>query len=90
MITGPAGVGKEIAARMIHQWSPRVGSPFIVVSAAMMSPDRVEEELFGSEQDGIARPGLLEQAHGGTLSVDTPGPAGDGCRFRLGLPVGPV
>jgi two-component system nitrogen regulation response regulator NtrX len=70
MITGPAGVGKEIAARMIHQWSPRVGSPFIVVSAAMMSPDRVEEELFGSEQDGIARPGLLEQAHGGTLFLD--------------------
>jgi two-component system nitrogen regulation response regulator NtrX len=55
---------------MIHQWSPRVGSPFIVVSAAMMSPDRVEEELFGSEHDGIARPGLLEQAHGGTLFLD--------------------
>ncbi|QNN65890.1 sigma-54-dependent Fis family transcriptional regulator [Sphingomonas rhizophila] len=70
MITGPAGVGKEIAARMIHQWSPRAGSPFIVVSAAMMSPDRVEEELFGSEQDGVARPGLLEQAHGGTLFLD--------------------
>ena len=63
LITGPAGVGKEIAARMIHQWSPRAKAPFIVVSAAMMSPDRVEEELFGSEVDGVARPGLLEQAH---------------------------
>ena len=63
MITGPAGVGKEIAARMIHNWSPRAKAPFIVVSAAMMSPDRVEEELFGSEADGVARPGLLEQAH---------------------------
>ncbi|MEO5809910.1 MAG: sigma-54 dependent transcriptional regulator [Sphingomicrobium sp.] len=70
MITGPAGVGKEIAARMIHQWSPRANAPFIVVSAAMMSPERVEEELFGSEHDGIARPGLLEQAHGGTLFLD--------------------
>ncbi len=70
MITGPAGVGKEIAARMIHQWSPRANAPFIVVSAAMMSPERVEEELFGSENDGIARPGLLEQAHGGTLFLD--------------------
>jgi two-component system nitrogen regulation response regulator NtrX len=36
----------------------------------MMSPDRVEEELFGSEADGVARPGLLEQAHGGTLFLD--------------------
>ena len=70
MITGPAGVGKEIAARMIHQWSPRANAPFIVVSAAMMSPERVEEELFGSEHDGVARPGLLEQAHGGTLFLD--------------------
>jgi two-component system nitrogen regulation response regulator NtrX len=70
LITGPAGVGKEIAARMIHQWSPRVKAPFIVVSAAMMSPERVEEELFGSESDGVARPGLLEQAHGGTLFLD--------------------
>ena len=70
LITGPAGVGKEIAARMIHQWSPRAKGPFIVLSAAMMSPDRLEEELFGSEVDGVARPGLLEQAHGGTLFLD--------------------
>ncbi|MFL6757576.1 MAG: sigma-54-dependent transcriptional regulator [Sphingomicrobium sp.] len=70
LITGPAGVGKEIAARMIHNWSPRADAPFIVLSAAMMSPERVEEELFGSEQNGISRPGLLEQAHGGTLFLD--------------------
>ncbi|QIK77587.1 sigma-54-dependent Fis family transcriptional regulator [Sphingomonas piscis] len=70
MVTGPAGVGKEIAARMIHQWSPRSNAPFIVLSAATMSPERVEEELFGSETDGVARPGLLEQAHGGTLFLD--------------------
>ena len=70
MITGPAGVGKEVAARTIHQWSPRAAAPFIVLSAAVMSPDRVEEELFGSETEGLARPGLLEQAHGGTLFLD--------------------
>jgi two-component system nitrogen regulation response regulator NtrX len=70
MITGPAGVGKEIAARMIHNWSPRASAPFIVLSAAMMSPERVEEELFGTEQNGVSRPGLLEQAHGGTLFLD--------------------
>src|SRR5215213_6850972 len=70
LITGPGGVGKEIAARMIHAWSTRAKAPFIVLSAAMMSPDRVEEELFGVENEGVSRPGLLEQAHGGTLFLD--------------------
>src|SRR6476659_1470974 len=70
LISGPPGVGKEIAARMIHLWSPRAKAPFIVLSAAMMSPERVEEELFGSEAEGTARPGLLEHAHGGTLFLD--------------------
>jgi two-component system nitrogen regulation response regulator NtrX len=55
---------------MIHQWSPRAAAPFIVLSAAMMSPERVEEELFGSEAEGVVRPGLLEHAHGGTLFLD--------------------
>ncbi|WP_300974597.1 sigma-54 dependent transcriptional regulator [Sphingomonas sp. LHG3406-1] len=70
LITGPAGVGKEIAARTIHNWSTRAGGPFVTVAAARMDPDRVEEELFGSEIDGVARPGFLEQAHGGTLFLD--------------------
>src|SRR5256885_4988171 len=70
LISGPPGVGKEIAARMIHQWSLRAKAPFIVLSAAVMSPERVEEELFGSESDGAVRPGLLEHAHGGTLFLD--------------------
>jgi two-component system, NtrC family, nitrogen regulation response regulator NtrX len=70
LISGPPGVGKEIAARMIHQWSLRARAPFIVLSAAMMSPERVEEELFGTEAEGVMRPGLLEHAHGGTLFLD--------------------
>jgi two-component system nitrogen regulation response regulator NtrX len=71
LITGPAGVGKEVAARLLHNWSARVKAPFIVVSAARMTPERVEEELFGVEEGGeLARPGLLEQAHGGTLFLD--------------------
>ncbi|MES2291020.1 MAG: sigma-54 dependent transcriptional regulator [Pseudomonadota bacterium] len=70
LITGPAGVGKEIAARMLHNWSPRIGAPFVVVSAARMDPERVEEELFGSEEGDEIRPGLLERAHGGTLFLD--------------------
>lgn len=70
LISGPPGVGKEIAARMIHQWSPRSAAPFIVLSAATMSPERVEEELFGSENEDAVRSGLLEHAHGGTLFLD--------------------
>ena len=70
LITGPAGVGKEIAARMLHNWSPRIDAPFVVVSAARMEPERVEEELFGSEEGDVTRPGLLERAHGGTLFLD--------------------
>ncbi|HEY0114208.1 MAG TPA: sigma-54 dependent transcriptional regulator [Allosphingosinicella sp.] len=71
LISGPAGVGKEVAARLLHDWSTRTRGPFIVVSAARMTPERVEEELFGVEEGGeLARPGLLEQAHGGTLFID--------------------
>ena len=71
LISGPAGVGKEVAARLLHNWSPRAKAPFIVVTAARMTPERVEEELFGVEEGGeLARPGLLEQAHGGTLFLD--------------------
>ncbi|WP_425229670.1 sigma-54-dependent transcriptional regulator [Sphingomonas sp.] len=71
LIMGPAGVGKEVAARLLHGWSNRAGGSFIVVSAARMTPERVEEELFGVEEGGdLVRPGLLEQAHGGTLFLD--------------------
>ncbi|PTQ10251.1 sigma-54-dependent Fis family transcriptional regulator [Sphingomonas oleivorans] len=71
LISGPAGVGKEVAARLLHLWSPRANAAFIVVSAARMTPERVEEELFGVEEGNeLIRPGLLEQAHGGTLFLD--------------------
>ena len=71
LIMGGPGVGKEVAARLLHGWSLRGTAPFTVVSAALMSPERVEEELFGVEQGGdLVRPGLLEQAHGGTLFLD--------------------
>jgi len=71
LIMGSAGVGKEVAARLLHSWSQRAQGPFIVVSAARMTPERVEEELFGVEEAGdLVRTGLLEQAHGGTLFLD--------------------
>ena len=71
LVTGPAGVGKEVAARLLHNWSGRALQPFVIVSAVSMEPERVEEALFGSERpDGTVLPGLLEKAHGGTLFLD--------------------
>ncbi|HET9509714.1 MAG TPA: sigma-54 dependent transcriptional regulator [Sphingomonas sp.] len=71
LISGSAGVGKEVAARLLHGWSGRANAPFVIVSAARMTPERVEEELFGVEESGdLVRPVLLEQAHGGTLFLD--------------------
>ena len=71
LIQGPAGSGKEVAARLLHRWSNRADRPFVVVAAARMSPERVEAELFGEERDGdLLRPGLLEVADGGTLFID--------------------
>ena len=71
LITGPAGAGKEVAARLLHSWSARAGSAFVSVSSARITPERFEQELFGEEQDGsLVRPGLLEMADGGTLYLD--------------------
>ncbi|MBB4856792.1 two-component system nitrogen regulation response regulator NtrX [Novosphingobium chloroacetimidivorans] len=71
LITGPAGVGKEVAARLLHSWSPRAGSAFVCVNSARITPERFEQELFGEELDGsLLRPGLLEMADGGTLYFD--------------------
>ena len=72
MLFGPMGSGKELAARSIHNWSTRTEAPFVVVSAATMLPERMEEELFGVEDQhgNPTRVGKLEEAHGGTLYLD--------------------
>jgi two-component system nitrogen regulation response regulator NtrX len=71
LITGPAGVGKEVAARLLHSWSPRAGRAFVSVNSARITPERFEQELFGEEVDGsLVRAGLLELADGGTLYLD--------------------
>jgi two-component system nitrogen regulation response regulator NtrX len=71
MLTGPAGVGKEIAARYIHAHSNRSGAPFVTVNSASIEPDRMEEVLFGREDSGRGvEPGLLEEANGGVIYFD--------------------
>ena len=76
LLSGPAGSGKEVAARMLHRRSKRATGPFVVVNCATMHPDRLEIELFGVERtaesngDAPGKIGFLEQAHGGTLLLD--------------------
>ena len=71
MLTGPAGAGKEIAARYIHTNSNRAGAPFVTVSSASIEPERMEEVLFGREspERGVEK-GLLEEASGGVVYFD--------------------
>lgn len=73
LVSGPPGAGKELVARQLHQRSRRAGGPFVTLNVAAMSPDRMEQELFGFEQVAGAeghRIGVLEEAHGGTLFLD--------------------
>ena len=71
LVSGPAGAGKEVAARLLHAWSPRADKAFVTVNSARITSDRFEHELFGEEADGkLVRPGLLELADGGTLYLD--------------------
>ena len=72
LISGPPGAGKETAARMIHNASPRAQAEFLAISAAGMTPERMDVELFGQEGEA-GRPdkvGVFERAHGGTLYLD--------------------
>ena len=75
LISGMAGSGKEIVARMIHARSRRSEGPFVALNCATLNPARFEEELFGVEagtDPGVTprRAGVLERAHGGTLLLD--------------------
>src|ERR1700749_4346843 len=70
-ITGPAGSGKELVARLIHARSRRAGNAFVAINCATMDPSRIEAELFGVEAtDGPRKTGLFELAHNGTLYLD--------------------
>jgi two-component system nitrogen regulation response regulator NtrX len=72
LISGPPGSGKETTARLIHAASPRAKGEFVAISAAGMTPERMDLELFGEEGvDGRPRKiGVFERAHGGTLYID--------------------
>lgn len=75
LISGESGTGKDLVARLLHQWSGRAQAPFVDLNCAALAEQMLETELFGVERGafpGAERrtPGLLELSTGGTLYLD--------------------
>jgi len=75
LIFGESGTGKEVAARLMHEKSPRAGKPFIEVNCAAIPQELIESELFGHEKGSFTgafekKNGKFELADGGTLFLD--------------------
>lgn len=87
LLLGETGVGKELIAHWVHRRSPRRGGPFLAFNCAALPRELLEAELFGVERGAAtgveARPGLFEQAHGGSLFLDEVGDTAAETQVRL-------
>ncbi|MFO0674876.1 MAG: sigma-54-dependent Fis family transcriptional regulator [Polyangiaceae bacterium] len=75
LLRGETGTGKEVAARSIHDASPRKTGPFVAVDCGAIPENLFESELFGHAKGAFTganadRPGVFEEASGGTLFLD--------------------
>ncbi len=75
LLQGESGTGKELAARAIHEHSPRKGRPFVTINCGALPETLFESEMFGHEAGAFtgatqAKKGVFEQANGGTLFLD--------------------
>ncbi|HEY1695253.1 MAG TPA: sigma-54 dependent transcriptional regulator [Polyangiaceae bacterium] len=88
LLRGESGTGKELAARAIHDQSPRHAGPFVVIHCAALPDTLLESELFGYEKGAFTgaacrKPGRVELAQGGTLLLDEIGDVGLQTQVKL-------
>jgi two-component system response regulator HydG len=88
LVIGESGTGKELAARYIHENSPRVKAPFIAINCGAIAETLLEAELFGVEKGAFTgavarKEGRFERANGGTLFLDEVGEMTPAAQVRL-------
>ncbi|HEU4385881.1 MAG TPA: sigma-54 dependent transcriptional regulator [Anaeromyxobacteraceae bacterium] len=88
LVTGESGTGKELAARLVHDLSPRARGPFVPLSCAAIPETILESELFGYERGAFTgatgrKEGRFERAHGGTLFLDEVGEMSPAVQVKL-------
>ncbi|HSG99654.1 MAG TPA: sigma-54 dependent transcriptional regulator [candidate division Zixibacteria bacterium] len=88
LLTGASGSGKEVAARLIHQLSPRKDKPFVAVNCAALAETLLESELFGHEKGSFTgatdqKRGKFELADGGVIFLDEIGETSGSLQTKL-------